>query len=117
MSSALGGMGDTDFGKALSGLAQASQDHAAELGGIPGGVMSSGGGGGGSGSGGGGKSDPFGGMFGGAANAPMGGVGLAAFGTNGDAPGDIWHTTTDQNIFQIVSTKIEKITPRVMPKP
>jgi hypothetical protein len=102
-----GAMGGSDLGKALAKIAdQAATDGALIASAAP---YSSGGGGGGGGS----TSDapnPFAGLAGGGA-AP--GSSMQVFRGDGSDGNDIWHSHTDQNLFQIISGRIGKVAPRV----
>ena len=69
------------------------------------------GGGGKKGGGGGGGAPDFASMFGGGKAAAQGPAGTAEFGKGREM--DIWHSGTTDNLFQIVSQKIEKVSTRV----
>jgi hypothetical protein len=102
---------------ALAQLAAHAEQKGAELGGLLGmgmGAYSSGGGGGSSG---GSKSDnPF-SLFGAGAGGSAAAGSATQITTFGSVPGvmDIWHTGTTQNIFEIVSGKMSKVSNRVTP--
>jgi hypothetical protein len=108
MGGALSGMGD--LGSALTKVAQTAYDHAQELGEVA--AVSparAGGGGGGS------ASDAGGGLnalFSAGAGATHAAPALEVFRGEGQST-DIWHSRTDQNLFQIVSGRIGKVSPRV----
>ena len=97
---------------ALGAIANEVQNHPELLEGYS--LPAAYGGGGGGGGGGGPKGDnPFASMFAGAGGAPAGpgAPNSMQFGTS-TGP-DIWHSKSTENIFQIVSEKIGKVTPRV----
>lgn len=110
MPSGMGGVGS-----GLAAIADAAQRDPSQFDGLLniGSAYASGGGGGGGGSKGG--SDPFAAMFGGGAAGGGGGPagpGVIQYGAPGAGP-DIWHTNSPDNIFQIVSQKIYRVTQRV----
>jgi hypothetical protein len=108
-----------DLGNSIVGMAQAAQDDAAKLSGLLGvnpPPSAYTGGGGGGGSGGGSGSNPFGGLFG-ATGGGMGGKGMqgsdvASFGDTKKST-DIWHSSTKESLFQIISGKMSQITERL----
>jgi hypothetical protein len=116
MSGATGGaLGD--FGAALARVADAAQKNPNDLASLIPNISSVMSGGGGAGSGGAKADDSLNAImsaFGGGAAAGGGGVqgpGLASFGT--EPITDIWHTKTNENLFQIISNKISKVTNRI----
>lgn len=105
--------GGGEIGGALAQLAQAAQEHGQGLnvGGL-GSSYSGGGNAGGGGSKGAGGENPFANLFGGAAK-DQGARGPAGETYGKAASNDIWHAGTTMNLFEIVSSKVAKVTPRV----
>ncbi|MBY0471477.1 hypothetical protein K2X30_09945 [bacterium] len=118
MKSALGNAANTPAGDSLTRLAQTSQDSATVfLGAVPGATMM-GGGGGGAGPSGGGKEPGFAGalasLLGGeGGDRSPAGASMTNFG-NPAGNTDIWHAGSTDNIFQIVTRRIERVTSRVV---
>jgi hypothetical protein len=101
-----GAMGGSDMGKALTKIAEEAAANGAQLAS----VAPYGGGGGGGGAPASEASNPFAGLAG--AGGPAAGSSMQVFrGENSDT--DIWHAHSDQNLFQIVSGRIGKVSPRV----
>jgi hypothetical protein len=107
MGGAMGGAGD--MGKALTKIAEEAAANGAQLASLA--PYSGGGGGGGGGAAASDAANPFASLMGGA-GGPAAGSSMQVFhGENVDT--DIWHAHSDQNLFQIVSGRIGKVSPRV----
>jgi len=105
MGGAMGGSGD--MGKALTKIAEEAAANGAQLASA---APYSGGGGGAGGAPVSDAANPFAGL--GGAGGPAPGSSMQVFhGDNSDT--DIWHAHSDQNLFQIVSGRIGKVSPRI----
>jgi hypothetical protein len=106
-----------DLGTALANLSRAATENARDFAplthGVAGTSYAGGGGGGGreAGAAAGDGAPDLAKLFGQGAAGPQGAAASRSLAFD-EKPGDIWHTGTDQNIFQIVTTRIQRVSPR-----